>query len=646
MKRRKVEFPYIFIDVVESRYKKHLQNILVYSIPEQKFYNKSVVFYDWIYCTDDTPFYANPQQGNPPQGNPKELHPGVIKVEEVERMVLWGSTEPQIMYRVFFNDDFDPYSQKLKQMFADGELTIYEVLTKKERFITHHNLHFLDSVQITPEMRLERAPPTSTPVFVVLNFDESRFLYTVNSEYILKEVSICEDSRHEFQINDLPHLTITAKGSRKDYFRTVLEKFESSLTVWNLFKNFVCAKKRGNRKNMPIPLDDLFDVYVKKNTEQIKKYFEEYFQVALLTMKIVPVSITTLFTNPSKKYIMDNIFFSKSGNIVAPVPKEMESFTANQLISMFDGGKGDSVFVSGQVVSFDFDSMYPSILLDIYKNNVHMEVFCEILETFLKRKRKLGTSPMELLEKKFVKLFLNSFYGWIGISAAHLQHNIQSNPDIAAKVCKVARRKLKHAIKFLSTALNGEPVYCHTDSVAMRTDVPIQQIVKFVEEWNAESISNGSFHRIKIENVGNRLLIINKLCRVWYNTLNDDLVCKGSYLNSAIAPVEVVDMVKEMIKESLRTTITITDFVNKMESAYNEQYEKAQTKKVESMKKLLTLENKGKFSLCVGTSLGKFVWQDIKKAMMLYGDTVTTHNFHLHVILKHYYETFMALIKQ
>lgn len=328
----------------------------------------------------------------------------------------------------------------------------------------------------------------------------------------------------------------------------------------SFIKNFLKISKNMHAERIKIPPTDYFQIKStqtnhKKRFELLKKYFEEFMPELLRLTNFVCIPIKEIFEMKSAKVLNDYIYITGAINkgIVCCTPEDQPPYKSNQ----FYFSQKEFVITppSKMIIGLDFDSMYPSMMIYLFRDKPHLHPYLICLQALLHEKRTTNKPK----HKDVYKLIINKTYGNFGIKSARSQNWVCSSTAIAQLIANSSREITIKAKKFFEKYF--EVVYCNTDSVVVIAKP--KRLERRLAKWNK---GNPNF-LLKVEFTSKRMMIVNKNVRI----IDDK--CYGWKFNSLIYPKIVRDLLRSSCLEALREAKTCRQFKHIIELVKTQKYD-------------------------------------------------------------------------
>lgn len=433
-RKQKIQEYYVFLRVFTSQ-KTSTPTVLLYDIQTNKLFFKNVIFFNWFYSTKIIPSKY------------------VIKTELVKNVLLSsGKKLTNDIYKIYYSSTkiFQDYKvHKPSKLYTKNEnyenYEVYESnIPRHVRLITFYNLKFLDVVDgLLCHKNMEFQIP------IVLEHYNNRKFYYLNES---RELIPCH------QIPTQPVIIVNWCAHKKRPYPVMF------LCLKDMYFGFLRAHKDSHESKQKLPLHESF-ILLKKAFDQncreyfpiLVKLFESYFCQVLYMSSIIPMSILELMGLKNRKFISDYVYLTNKGNIVAVPPENQPDYSSHAIIKL---EMAKEIF-KGDFTSLDFDSMYPSIMLKLFKNEKHLIPYYNTLKTLLLKKRNESNGH----RKTSIKLIINSFYGNFGIKRAEFQCYIRSNTPLAEAIGKFGSELISNATRHFLMTNGNRIIHVHTDSL-------------------------------------------------------------------------------------------------------------------------------------------------------------------------------------
>lgn len=505
------------------------QQALFYNVRSKKLFTFRFYFFNWFFSTKFFP------------------HKEIVKCEKLDNVLLNDGTFESVLYKITYrcNQVISHYkSQKECMLFEDK-------IPRSMRYSTFYGVRFLEVYEF-------QTPSTATI---------RRDLFGKHE----LEIFLCDVDPQSKVVNKKEVWGITGQELRFIRFEDGLGIPMSKVVVcWrkphvgpsptmflglqNMCKNFLNVSIEMHAARAKVQPRDYFAMKHQRDFETMKKIFLTHFPRIVFVAQVTPVPLSVLFTVSSKTLLNCYVYLTDAHKhgIVCLSPaslKKKRSFQANPYKVCTPG-----IYV-GDFVCLDWDSMYPSIMIDIFESKPHLQPYRTFLQKMLKAKRE-EKNPT-------AKLLLNYVYGCL---YPRFQNYIRGCLENA----KMVTDRSKTIMELASKKLSGV-IYSHTDSfIVPKANVVACDLKDF-------STSFGPTMILKVEFEAKKILFINQNARVVYSGKNndddDDDVgsCSGLNFNSLSVPTYIRRHLQRMCIWALRQSNTMDEFRKYLDLYYEQQ---------------------------------------------------------------------------
>jgi len=355
-------------------------------------------------------------------------------------------------------------------------------------------------------------------------------------------------TRNNLRQPNEPGPQIVVKWKRSTgYVRGSIRK-ELVLSLHDLCRNFLRIGSNMHEKHIKIaPLD----YYVMREEPQNPKCFglmeelvKKYFVQILHICELVPVPIVSLFTRASKNFLFSYIYLSgaRKHGIVFLSPKKLDGFKSNAFHHV---KKTNRIYSGNGIIGLDFDSMYPSVMLNLFTGVRHLAPLVDMIRDLLPKKR----GEPDPLKRGVYKLILNgAIYGAIGQSKDREQFLIRSNPAVAGKVCARSSHLVRRT-KERALHLGCDVIYCNTDSIVSANGL---------RDFDLDEWSRIYKVPLKREFVCTKFMAFNKNCRI------TESACFGWMFNSLLKCGIVRRNLQRCVTHAISLSQSFEEFVKRV----------------------------------------------------------------------------------
>ena len=590
-KRLREEF-YLFIHAMRSDHSLN-QKIRVFDPLEKKIIQKEIRFLNWfcIYTKStnrEILNYFNKKRR-------KEFY--IESIEEIRniKQTVGDKVDGVLKFTLldFKKREVINIIHVITTRFKEEEIQFFESnIPQNTRFVTSLKLRFLEKISFstttttTKKLRKIKNEIFEIPIWLITTKDRlclSR-VFKINEKY-----ELTYDKNYEvlFSTNTIKGKIIVCwdeKENRFDYQTNFILFFKDfCLNFLKIKDTLIIDKMKIEAKDYYIinsKVGERSKQFLVRRFEIMCSLFFKYFQQALFLSKYVNIPILSIFKSQNTKDISDHIFLSNYNPrlLICTLPKNQPPYSSNAFIQKISNKNFFIANENEKIISLDYFSLYPMIMLNLKKSFDLLQPFKKTLREFLN----LKINENDKTKKSVYKLGAVSIYGCFGIRNIWAQNLISSNTSIAKLTTFEARKLLEKTKKQFGKEF--EVLYCNTDSIVIKGN--LEKTKNFLKKWNDH---NKPFI-LKIERIGEKLMIFNKQVRIWYlkNEVEKmKLKFIGSFFNSASVPVLIREFINEIILNCMKQSDNFEEFEKNFEDFSKEVLKRAKNYKLKNLWELV-----------------------------------------------------------